>query len=188
MFVISCHADTGFESHRLERLAGGLLCGHLHNFAGVYAVMRAFFSGRLNREHVRVELTWGEERGLLGAKDLVGTLNRDDLIAVVDVTGSPTEKAVSIEKCRSPRVREFLAECLAGLSCTIHEGCPDPVSTVDEADVYFPKCPYTFFLGIPVRGGDYNAGVCICRQESIDAASEAICRIAEGYGRFRPAG
>ena len=47
MLVISCHADTGFPSHRLRRLKGRLVEGHLDNFIGVHAVMQAYFSGRL---------------------------------------------------------------------------------------------------------------------------------------------
>src|ERR1700684_2444695 len=74
MLVISCHADTGFQSHRLRRLPGGAVEGHLDNFAGCHAVMQAYFSGRMDFDRIRIELTWGEEVGLLGAKELVGAL------------------------------------------------------------------------------------------------------------------
>jgi hypothetical protein len=181
MLVISCHADTGFASHRLRRRRGGVLVGHLDNFVGVHAVMMAYFSGRLDQDCVRIELTHGEEKGLLGAREVCRTLDRDDVVAVVDVTGTRTRKAVCIEKCRDAELRAFLRRCLRGLSYVLYEGCPDPVSTVDEVDVYCRRCRRTFFLGIPVQGGDYNAGVVRCRQRSIDAAAEAVCRIAEGY-------
>jgi len=58
-FLISCHADTGFATHRLKRIDGGMIHGHLDNFAGVYAVMNAYFSGRMNLPRIRIELTYG---------------------------------------------------------------------------------------------------------------------------------
>ena len=177
MFVISCHSDTGFPSHRLEKLPGREFRGHLDNFAGVYAVMKAYFSGRMNGPGVRVELTYGEEVGCLGARKLLATLSPDDLVMVVDVTGTVTAKDFTIEKCPA-ELHTMLRQCLAGMSYELHEGCPDPISDADEADIYVQKCPRTFFLGVPVQGGDYNAGEVRCRQASIDAAAEAICRIA----------
>jgi hypothetical protein len=39
--VISCHADTGFKGHRLRRNKAGVFYGHLDNFVGVHAVMKA---------------------------------------------------------------------------------------------------------------------------------------------------
>lgn len=33
----------------------------MDNFAGVYAVMSAYFSGQLPQHHVRIEITYGEE-------------------------------------------------------------------------------------------------------------------------------
>jgi hypothetical protein len=184
MLVISCHADTGFKSHRLRRLPGGVVEGHLDNFAGCHAVMQAYFSGRMDSGLVRIELTWGEEIGLLGAKELVGSLDPKDLIAVVDVTGTPTENDLVIEKCADPRTRAFLEKTLAGMKFDLYEDCPDPIADSDESDVYVKKCPHTFFLGIPCTGGDYNAGAVRCRQASLDAAAEALCRIAARLGEF----
>ena len=184
MLVISCHADTGFKSHRLRRLPGGAVEGHLDNFAGCHAVMQAYFSGRMDFDHVRIELTWGEEVGLLGAKELVGSLNPKDLVVVVDVTGTPTENDFVIEKCADPKVRGFLNKTLKGMKYDLFEDCPDPIANSDESDVYVGKCPHTFFLGIPCTGGDYNAGVVRCRQASLDGVAEALSRIAAKFREF----
>lgn len=186
MLVISCHADTGFRSHRLEHLKGGLLRGHLDNFAGVHAVMNAYFSGYLTGPHVRIELTYGEEVGCLGAIEVLPTLSPQDVVIVVDVTGTPTEHDFCIEKCRDPWLSHFLTDALAGMSYDLYEGCPDPVSDADEVDVYVQRCPRTFFLGVPVQGGDYNAGVVQCRRQSLDAISQAICKIASHYQKVSP--
>ena len=184
MLVISCHADTGFNSHALRRLEGGQVEGQLDNFAGVHAVMLAYFSGRLTRGDIRIALTHGEELGCLGAIELLPALGEGDLVAVVDVTGSPTRKDFTVEKCGNARVEAFLRLALGGLSYDLYRGCPDPVSDADETDVYVEKCPFTFFLGLPVEGGDYNAGPVRCRLASIQAVAEAICRIAEQFDRF----
>jgi hypothetical protein len=187
MLVISCHADTGFPSHRLERV-GDLYRGHLDNFAGVYAVMRAYFSGEMPPGAVRIELTAGEEVDMAGARAVAATLEPDDLVVVVDVTGAETEALFTIEKCRDPTLRRFLAAALEGLDHELHEGCPDPISTCDECDVYVEVCPATCFLGIPVTGGDYNEVEVVCREASLVAVAEALVRIARAYaaGASRP--
>jgi len=177
MLVISCHADTGFPSHRLER-SGDLFRGHLDNFAGVYVVMRAYFSGELPPDGVRIELTEGEETDMAGARRVAETLDPGDLVVVVDVTGAPTEAHFTIEKCREPALQSFLAIALDGLDYELYDDCPDPVSDSDESDVYSEVCPATCFLGIPVAGGDYNAEEVICREASLTAAAEALVRIA----------
>lgn len=181
MLVISCHADTNFRSHRLARRPGGVLAGHLDNFAGVQAVMQAYFSGSLDGEGVRIELTYGEEQGCVGAKKVLRTLDPADVVVVVDVTGTRTRKDFTIEKCRSAALRKFLKKCLAGLSYDLYAGCPDPVSSLDEVDVYVRKCPRTFFVGVPVAGGDYNAGMVTCRRQGLDAVARALCRIARAF-------
>ncbi len=184
MLVISTHSDTGFKSHRLAKLPGGIVEGHLDNFAGVHATMLAYFSGRMSQDYVRIELTYGEEIGCIGAQEVYDTLDPSDLVVVVDVTGTPTEKDFCIEKCAHPILRRFLKECLAGMSYDLYENCPDPVSTCDEVDIYVEKCPATFFLGVPVQGGDYNAGIVRCREKSLHAIADALCRIAESYHQF----
>lgn len=47
------------------------------------------------------------------------------------------------------------------ISC--HSDCPDPIST---------------FIGVPVTGDDYNAGMVRCRARSLDAIAANLLRIA----------
>jgi hypothetical protein len=97
--LISCHSVTGFGSHYLEIDRNGNYYGHLDNFIGVYAVMLSYFNGKLNHENIRMELTYGEESGMEGAYKVLHTLDRDDIAIVIDVTGIPTNKDITIEKC-----------------------------------------------------------------------------------------
>jgi hypothetical protein len=179
MFVISCHPDTCFWEHRLERRANGTVFGQLDNFAGVHAVMLAYFSGRLPVAGVRIELTHGEEQGCLGAYEVMKTLDEEDVVLVVDVTGTPTDKDFVIEKCSHSGLREQIQRALARMSYELHEGCPDPVVGIDETDIYRRKCARTCFLGVPVSGGDYNREPVWCRERSLHALAEALCRIAQ---------
>lgn len=181
MLVISCHADTGFRSHRLCRRKGGAYFGNLDNYAGVHAVMNAYFSGRMDREDLRIELTEGEETDYAGAKRVAASLSPEDTVIVVDVTGLITSKDFTIEKCQDATLRRFLRATLHGLSFSLHKDCPDPIADEDETDVYREACAQVCFLGIPCTGGDYNDGPVSCRAKSIQAASEALCRIAEAY-------
>jgi len=180
-FVISCHADTGFRRHRLAKTGRGSVEGHLDNFAGVHAVMQAFFSGKMKHDCVRIELTHGEETDFSGAIAVRGTLSKKDMVAVVDVTGAPTRADITIEKCANPRVRAFITDVLVGVRYELFEGCPDPVSDSDETDVYREKTSNVFFLGIPCRGGDYNKGEVQCRERSIDVMSRALVQLAEAF-------
>jgi len=181
MLVISCHADTGFDHHRLVRAGEGEYHGHLDNFAGVYAVLRAYFSGAMDRGNVRIELTEGEEVDMAGARRVRATLEPEDLVVVVDVTGVETTATFTVEKCREPELAAFLAEAFDGLDFELHADSPDPVSTADETDVYAEVHPFTFFLGIPVAGGDYNAGPVTCREASLRAVAEALVRLARAH-------
>ncbi len=178
MLMISAHADTNFSSHALKKLPGGLVEGHLDNFSGVHAVMKAYFSGRMNGGGVRIELTYGEEKGLLGAREVAKTLEPEDIVLVVDVTGTPTGKDFVVEKCRDPELQGFLRKAFAGLSYDLYPDCPDPISQSDEVDVYSKVCRRTCFIGVPVTGGDYNAGAVRCRERSLDSIADALCRIA----------
>jgi len=184
MLVISCHADTGFRSHRLRRLPGGVFEGHLDNFVGVHAVMEAYFSGRLDFDHVRIELTYGEERGMAGACEVLPTLRPRDVVLVIDVTGTATRKTFVVEKCRDERLRTFLRRCLRGMSYDLYEGCLDPISTYDETEVYSLRSRHVCFIGLPCWGGNYNRDVVQCRQRSVRAVANAICRIAEAFPSF----
>ena len=174
--IISCHADTGFRSHRLCRTTDGLITGHLDNFVGVHTVMNAFFSGKMDPSSVRIELTYGEETDMEGAYEVLESLSPNDVVIVVDVTGTETYKDIVIEKCMSAKMRTFVRAALDGMSYDLYEGCPDPIADSDESDVYREKLEHVFFLGIPCTGGDYNAGVVSCRQASIAATSEALIR------------
>ena len=180
-FVISCHADTGFRTHRLTRASNGVLHGHMDNFAGVHAVMCAFFSGKMDGDRIRIELTYGEERGMEGAYEVLESLSSDDVVLVVDVTGTATDRDITIEKCASPKMAEFVHKALNGMSYELHAGCPDPIADEDECDVYSEKLQNVFFLGIPCCGGDYNAGMVSCKEASISSASEAIVRLASAF-------
>jgi hypothetical protein len=185
MFVISCHADTGFPSHRLTRLPGGVAKGHLDNFAGVHAVMTAYFSGRLCGPDVRVELTHGEEVDMAGAREVCTSLDPADTVLVVDVTAAPAPVDFTIEKCADPGMRRFVRTALKGMRYRLYAGCPDPVAQCDESDVYRTRCRHVCFLGIPCHGGDYNAGVVRCRLRHIQQSAEAICRLVEHYQSAR---
>lgn len=182
-FVVSCHADTGFRSHRLKRTEDGMCFGHLDNFAGVHAVMNAYFSGRMDLPNVRIELTYGEETEMEGAYEVLDTLSASDVVVVVDVTGTQTNKDITIEKCRSRKVQSFVKVALANLSYDLYEGCPDAVTDEDECDVYTEELEHVFFLGIPCHGGNYNDDLVSCREASIAAATEAIIRLASAFSR-----
>lgn len=180
--VFSCHADTGFRTHRMIR-DGETLTGHLDNFAGVHAVMNAYFSGRMDSDRIRIELTYGEETDMEGAFAVRRTLMSHDWVVVVDVTGIVTDCDITIEKCRSPVMRRFVETALQGMSYVLFEDCPDPIADEDESDVYSERLENVFFLGIPCTGGDYNLGVVTCREASIRAAAEAIIRFVELFAR-----
>jgi len=178
--VISCHADTGFPSHRLRRIQDTCI-GHLDNFAGVHAVMNAYFSGMMDLPCLRIELTYGEETDMEGAYEVLQTLSENDVVVVVDVTGTLTNCDITIEKCASPEMQTFVTGALEGMSYRLYEGCPDPVADEDECDVYAEKTERVFFLGIPCYGGDYNTEQVSCRQASITAATEALIRLAAAF-------
>jgi hypothetical protein len=181
-FVISCHADTGFRSHRL-RVEGRDVVGHLDNFAGVFAVMTAYFGGGLDLDDIRIELTPDEETDMAGARRVLPTLSRRDVVVVVDVTGAETDADFTIEKCGNPAMQRFVRTSLKGFSYDLHAGCPDPISDADECDVYAKRLPNVFFLGIPCRGGDYNAGTVRARKRSLAAAARALVRLARAFHR-----
>ncbi len=183
MLIISCHADTGFENHSLFHKDNNYH-GHMDNFVGVYGVMKAYFSGRITNKHTRIELTYGEEIDMEGAKKVASTLNENDTVIIVDVTATPTSKDLVIEKCKNIIMKDFLVEALNGLYYDLYADCPDPVSCYDETDIYSQVTSYCCFLGIPCEGGDYNAGQVSCRKQSVDTLAEAVCRLSEYYPKF----
>lgn len=184
MLVFSAHADTGFDFHFLSRRNDGSMYGHLDNFAGVHAVMNAFFSGRIANDHTRIVLTKDEEIDMAGARELAEKLDENDVVIVIDVTGAEVEADIVFEKCAHPVLRAFLVDTLNGLSFDLDAGCHDPIANEDESDIYSEKCPMTCVLGIRVWGGDYNDGPVFCSPDVLATATEAICRICEAFPRF----
>ncbi|HAY33859.1 MAG TPA: M28 family peptidase [Ignavibacteria bacterium] len=183
MIFISAHADTNYKNVSL-RIDGDDYVGLLDNYVGVFAAMKAFFSGEIDFVYVRMELTPDEEIDMRGAQEVAKEVSREDLVIVIDVTGTPTEKDFVIEKCRSERVRNFLKETLKEFSYDIYEDCPDPVANMDETDVYKHRTKYYFFLGLPCRGGDYNFSDTRCRIRSVDEVSKALIEICKNYKKF----
>jgi len=184
MLVISAHADTGFNNHTLNILSDDIYFGHLDNFVGVYAVMKAYFSGRLNRSDIRICLTYGEEENFEGAYEAVEVLTDQDVVLVIDITGTRTTKDFVIEKCKSKKMQEFLNKHLNGLSFDLYEGCPDPIADEDEVDVYLERCTEVCFIGIPCYGGDYNDEEVYCKIRSVDSVAECISRLVEGFTQY----
>lgn len=93
--VFSAHGDTCFGESSCVYVTGSndsLLFGHMDNFAGVHAMMSAFFSGKLPRKRVQCKITYGEEKKqdgvyYAGAREVMEQLNPQDYVIVIDVTG-----------------------------------------------------------------------------------------------------
>lgn len=149
--------------------------------------MNAYFSGQMDRDFLRIELTEGEETDYSGANRVLKTLSSEDVVIVVDVTGIETGKDFTIEKCRDKLLRRFIEKALRGMKYDLFEDCPDPIADEDETDVYRERCSKVCFVGIPCTGGDYNDGPVFCREKSIEAVSEALCRIAAAFPRGKEA-
>jgi len=181
--IFSCHSDTGFRSHRLRIDMNGDYHGHLDNFAGVFALMNAYFSGQLDYPDIRIELTYGEETDMEGAVRVMDTLHSYDTVIVIDVTGAETDSDITIEKCSDPEMQDFIMKALEGISYTMYEECPDPVADQDESDIYREKVKKVCFLGIPCSGGDYNAGMVKAKRKSVEVAAQAIIKIARAFTR-----
>jgi|WetSurMetagenome_2_1015567.scaffolds.fasta_scaffold02700_4 hypothetical protein len=179
--VISCHSDTGFRSHRLRIDQNGDYFGHLDNFVGVYTVMKAYFSGELDYPNVRIELTYGEETDMEGAYQVLETLDEDDVVIVVDVTGALSPADITIEKCSDPWMKKFVTGALEGLAFELYEDCPDPVASEDESDVYRQRLRKVCFLGIPSLGGDYNREMVTAPRKSVETAARALIRLAKAF-------
>lgn len=184
MLVISAHSDTNFKKINLL-IEGDYYNGYLDNYVGVYAVMKAYFSGKINFDYVRVELTYGEETDMEGAKKVSEEITGDDLVIVVDVTATPTTKDFVIEKCESKEVKIFLEKTLFDFSYDLYKHCPDPVSNKDEVDIYKQKTDNYFFLGLPCKGGDYNRDAVKCKIKTVDEAAKGLIKICENYKVFR---
>jgi hypothetical protein len=140
--------------------------------------MTAYFSGRLPPKGVRIELTEGEEIGGVGAKRVRRSLLPTDVVAVVDVTGTPTDKPVVIEKCGRRDMQRLVTLALGDLPHDLHAGCPDLIANLDESDIYRRRCPRCFFVGVPVSGGDYNREPVRADPAVISGVAEALIRLA----------
>jgi hypothetical protein len=125
---------------------------------------------------------------MAGAREVLARLSPDDTVIVVDVTGAPTTADITIEKCDNEEMKSFLQEALRGIRYDLYEGCPDPIASADETDVYREKVSRVCFLGIPCTGGDYNAGVVTARKASVEAATRALIRIARHFRKRRRPG
>ena len=185
MLIFSCHADTGFPNHSLSHHGDSYL-GHMDNFVGVYGVMQAYFSGQITNNHTRIELTYGEETDMEGAQQVADTLSDKDVVIIVDVTATPTQNDLVIEKCKHPAMQQYLNEALSGLRFDLYPNCPDPVSCFDETDVYSEVTPYCCFLGIPCEGGDYNESQVYCKKQSVKNISSGSLQIKQLFPRFLP--
>jgi hypothetical protein len=183
MIIISAHSDTNYKRVNLE-VEGDCYKGLLDNYVGVYTAMKAFFSGEINYDYVRIELTPDEEIDMRGARMVAKEVTRHDLVIVIDVTGTDTDKDFVIEKCKSPVLRKFLEETLDGFSYDIYEDCPDPVSNEDEVEVYKHRTEFYFFLGLPCHGGDYNFTETKCKIRTVDEAARAVVKICKDYNNF----
>ena len=67
MIIISAHSDTNYKRVDLE-IEGDCYKGLLDNYVGVFVAMKAFFSGEINYDYVRIELTPDEEIDMRGAE------------------------------------------------------------------------------------------------------------------------
>ena len=183
MILISVHGDTNFNEIKLFD-CGDCYEGHLDNYVGVYAAMKAFFSGEMNSDNVKMVITYGEETDMAGAREEAAKLSPEDIAIVMDVTATPTDKDFVIEKCENKKIRNILDAALKEFSYDIYEGCPDPVSNMDECEIYRKKTDKFFFLGIPVFGGDYNAELVKVKKRTIDETAKAlvvICKALETH-------
>ena len=111
MIIFSAHSDTNFKSVKLK-IDGDDYVGYLDNYVGVYSLIKAYFSGEIGYDYVRTEFTYGEETDFGGAIEVAKEINKDDLVIVIDVTATPTDKDFVIEKCKSPKVKAFVWRAL----------------------------------------------------------------------------
>ena len=183
MIFISVHSDKNYKHVKLKR-DNEFYIGHLDNYVGVYSVMKAYFSGQLGHKHVRVELTYGEETDFEGALEVAEEIEHNDLVIVVDVTATPTKKDFVIEKCESSIVQHFIKDVLKNYEYDLYRGCPDPVSNLDEVEIYKNKTKHYFFLGLPCEGGDYNLEAVRCKIKSVDKVSMALIDICKNYDQY----
>mmetsp|Transcript_12745 Transcript_12745/g.20749 ORF Transcript_12745/g.20749 Transcript_12745/m.20749 type:complete len:286 (+) Transcript_12745:55-912(+) len=159
--VFSAHGDTCFGESSCRVVpgsGGGLYFGEVDNFAGVHAMMQAYFSGTLPTTRVQCQVTHGEEKATngvyyAGAREVMATLSPRDYVVVIDVTGhssrhvdeasvlsSPHVKGhVVFEKVRGNQITRKLLKSLSGVH-THHNGIP----IIQNSPLSPPNVPYTF--------------------------------------------
>ena len=116
-----------------------------------------------------------------GAYKVLKSLHKNDMAIVVDVTGIPTTKDITIEKCSDKGMQNFIKEALNDISYDLFGDCPDPIADEDESDVYREKLNKVCFLGIPCYDGDYNKDMVRAHPKSIEAASQALIKIVKAF-------
>lgn len=158
--IFSAHGDTCFSEsfcRTIETPNGTLFWGHVDNFAGVHAMLSSYFGGSCHQERVQYQITYGEEKTIngvefAGARDVISTLESDDMVVVIDVTG--IESRPLDGRCDSSTLKgkvghvifekvlhnpQFLSlfEKLSGV-CVARNGTPLPVSP----SPVFPRYTY----------------------------------------------
>jgi hypothetical protein len=122
--------------------SGSLKFGHMDNFSGVSSLMNAYFSSNLPRDRVHCKVTYGEEKAIngvhyAGARDVMTSLKANDLVAVIDVTGSFARQLnadtvrqaphlrghVIVEKVGHNPITRAILDRLSG-QCIAHDGHP----------------------------------------------------------------
>eukprot|EP01103_Thecamoeba_quadrilineata_P001697 TRINITY_DN11545_c0_g1_i1.p1 TRINITY_DN11545_c0_g1~~TRINITY_DN11545_c0_g1_i1.p1 ORF type:complete len:213 (-),score=32.26 TRINITY_DN11545_c0_g1_i1:231-869(-) len=169
--IISAHGDTNWQSHHLEHRLRSRdtendnihnnndkdsnnnndeleieYYGHMDNFGGVYAVMQAYFSGKLtvgpSKGKVQVEITYGEETDMKGAKEVARKVQPNDVVIVVDVTGAITNKNFVIEKCFQKRMKKFITKILREATSIKDWGKSGIISTLTSISSFGQRSDY----------------------------------------------
>lgn len=100
MLVFSAHGDTNFSDGSSSTVVvpspqhgnnDFLYFSHCDNFAGVFAVLQAYFGGRLSGRRTNCQITYGEEGEIngvsfMGANEVGKQLTQTDLVFAVDVS------------------------------------------------------------------------------------------------------
>jgi len=161
--VFSAHGDTCFGESAcrlVPRSKGKLFFGHMDNFAGVHAMLKAYYSGALPSKRIHCKITHGEEKStngvyFSGARDVMRDLKPQDFVAVIDVTGqcsrvvsestvvnaSLVKGHVVIEKILSNPITKQLLRKLKGFH-TKHSGV-DVEHNADSMKL-LEEAPYTY--------------------------------------------
>ena len=83
-------------------------------------------------------------------------------------TAAIAEAAAYLRAGQASEARVKLFKRLAAWPCPL-EDRQAAYLWLEGGEVYIQRCPKICFVGVPVFGGDYNAGQVLCRPESISA-------------------